>query len=432
MPGLLKRLGSSQFVRSVSLVAGGTALAQLVGIAFAPIVTRLYGTEAFGAANAFLAIGTTLAPLATLHYAPAISMPADDADARLLARLGGRITVIVAAVATVLAVLFGRRLGNALGFGALGGYLWVVGPFLALAGLEQCLAQWLVRKGRFRAIGLVATGQAVGVGGARAGIGLVSATPLALVGTATVGKAVQTALLWISGRDVFHEQGDLDRRHRALRRGELATEFKDFPLFRLPQVLLSALAKNLPLLLFSGLFGPAVAGFYAIGQRVLQLPILLISRAVGTVILPRFAASTQRGKSLRPEVLKATLGLALVGVIPFGVVVLWGPALFAFAFGPDWWEAGLYARWLAPWLFFGFVNVPSVQSLPFTNSQGFLLLWESATTIGKFLLVIGVATATGDPLLTIQLYALFGATAYLVLIFESIRRSGKRNRIRSL
>jgi O-antigen/teichoic acid export membrane protein len=401
-------------------------------MAFAPIVTRLYGTEAFGAANAFLAIGTTLAPLASLHYAPAISMPAEDADARELARLGTRVALLVAGVATLLGVLFGTQLGNALGFGALAGYLWVVGPFLGLAGLEQCLAQWLVRKRRFRAIGMVATGQAVGVGGARAGIGMVSATPLALVFTATAGKAVQTALLWIAGRDVFSGQGEADRHARIRRRRQLAEQFKDFPLFRLPQALLSALSKNFPMLLFSGLFGPAIAGFYAIGQRIMQLPILLISRAVGTVILPRFAASTQGGRSLRPEIVKATLGLAVVGLVPFGVVFIWGPPLFAFAFGPEWWEAGLYARWLAPWLFLGFMNVPSVQSLPFTNSQGFLLVWESVTTVGKFALVIGVATATGDPLLTIQWYALFGAGAYLYLIFESIRRSGKHDRMRAL
>jgi len=42
------RLKRSAFVRQVAMVAGGTAAAQAVAIAGTPIVTRLYGPDAFG------------------------------------------------------------------------------------------------------------------------------------------------------------------------------------------------------------------------------------------------------------------------------------------------------------------------------------------------------------------------------------------------
>lgn len=51
-----KRLTKSKFVRNVAIVATGTAGAQAITMAFAPIITRLYGPEAFGLLGTFMAI----------------------------------------------------------------------------------------------------------------------------------------------------------------------------------------------------------------------------------------------------------------------------------------------------------------------------------------------------------------------------------------
>src|SRR5690606_19830586 len=52
----IKQLGQSKFVRNVAIVATGTAGAQAITMAFAPVITRLYGPEAFGLLGTFMAI----------------------------------------------------------------------------------------------------------------------------------------------------------------------------------------------------------------------------------------------------------------------------------------------------------------------------------------------------------------------------------------
>jgi O-antigen/teichoic acid export membrane protein len=65
-------------VRNVTIVASGTAGAQVITMAFAPLITRLYGPEAFGLLGTFVAILGIVTPLAALTYPIAIVLPKSD------------------------------------------------------------------------------------------------------------------------------------------------------------------------------------------------------------------------------------------------------------------------------------------------------------------------------------------------------------------
>jgi O-antigen/teichoic acid export membrane protein len=47
---------------------------------------------------------------------------------------------------------------------------------------------------------------------------------------------------------------------------------------------------------------------------------------------------------------------AMVAFLPLIVLLTIGPWLIGFVFGSAWHEAGIYARILAPWLFFDFIR----------------------------------------------------------------------------
>lgn len=80
-------------VRHVMTVATGTAAAQAISMAFAPLITRFHGPEAFGLQSLFLSIVALLATLAALSYPIAIVLPRSDSrnvlEARCLVRTGG-------------------------------------------------------------------------------------------------------------------------------------------------------------------------------------------------------------------------------------------------------------------------------------------------------------------------------------------------------
>ena len=62
----LERIWRSRFARNVAVVASGTAAAQAITMAFAPLITRIYGPEAFGLLGTFMAVVAVAIPVAVL------------------------------------------------------------------------------------------------------------------------------------------------------------------------------------------------------------------------------------------------------------------------------------------------------------------------------------------------------------------------------
>ncbi len=430
----IEALLRGQFLRSVAAVAGGTAAAQAIMILFSPITTRLYGPDAFGTLGAFNAAVAVLTPVATGAYSHAIALPAKDTVAFQIAAISLRIAFVLSIVFCLIVLFFGYPLATAVGLGPVAGYTWLLAIVFLVTGVEQVYVQWLVRRKQFRALGLIQAVHASGVGAANVTLGLLHPNALTLVISTTVGRLGKTLLLVLSARDssFTREVADVLRSGDREARREVGGTFRDFPVFRAPQLLLNSISRNVPMLLFAGLFGTTIAGFYAISQRALQLPLAIVSQSVGKVILPRLAEAAQTGRPLRPLLIRSTLGLAAVGFLPFAVVFIYGPFLFGLVFGPGWSNAGLYARWLVPWLFFGFINVPIVQSLSITKSQHFLLLWEVVATAVKVATILAGAIVIGDVLVTIKAYSLVGAVMYLWLIVVGYRRAGIPADVRSL
>src|SRR5699024_8920966 len=125
-----------------------------------------------------------------------------------------------------------------------------------------------------------------------------------------------------------------------------------------------AFSQSLPVLMLAGFFGPASAGFYSLGRATLAMPTALLGKAISDVFYPHIAEAVHKDKNIYHPLLKTTLLLLLIGVVPFGIIILWGPILFELVFGHSWNQAGEYARWLSIWLLFGFVNRPVVSAIP--------------------------------------------------------------------
>src|SRR5512142_456745 len=76
---------TNTFGRNVALLAGGTAFGQVITVAAAPLLTRLYSPGDFGVLAVFGSIVSVLAVVASLNYHLAIPLPDEDsAAARLL------------------------------------------------------------------------------------------------------------------------------------------------------------------------------------------------------------------------------------------------------------------------------------------------------------------------------------------------------------
>lgn len=336
-PGLLRV--------SLLLLAGGAA-AQALPLLLGPWLTRLYEPAEFGQFHLLAAVAANLAVVACARYEFALPLARDEAEARSLSALCRWLLL----ASTLLASLCGA------GWAAWTGQWWplqlpllvVVTGGVSLATLGAMRAQ------RFRAL---AAGRVVQHGGTallQGAAGTLGAGLTGLIGAAVAATLACAALLWRR-----------QPRWWQVPRAELlaaARHHRDFPLLNTPHAFAGALQDTLALALIAAWQGPAAAGFWGLALRYLKAPATLVGGAVSQALYPRLAAGndadgrcTAAGRTL---VLRTMVLLALLAA-PL-VVGLWllGPALFAWAFGPAWADAGELARALALYIGLHFVASP--------------------------------------------------------------------------
>src|SRR4051794_6277790 len=77
----------SSYWKDVAWQLSGTSLAQLVGIAGLPVLTRMYGPEDFAVQSLFLQVVTFGTAIVTWRYEYFVQLPKLDEDVRALNRL---------------------------------------------------------------------------------------------------------------------------------------------------------------------------------------------------------------------------------------------------------------------------------------------------------------------------------------------------------
>lgn len=414
------------FIRNVATIAGGAVAAQAITMAFSPINTRLFGPEAYGIQGLFLSIAGFLATMAALSYPIAIVLPKNDADAIGLGRVSLCLGVLLSVMVTIVLFFYGHEILAFLNAEELTSLMYLLPVAMLISVVSAVVSQWLIRKQAFSFTARATAAQALLVNTIKAGLGFVHPTAAGLILVNTFGGLFTAALMMLGCRGVAPGgKAEVNTSRPVSRAWAIAKQHRDFPLLRTPQALLNAASQSLPIALLAAYFGPHSVGFYAIASSVLAVPAGLIGGSVMQVFYPRVSEAVLRGENARTLIVKATLGLALAGVLPVVAVIATGPALFELVFGSEWRMAGVYAQWLSPWLFFQCINKPAVSAIPALGLQGGLLVYEVFSSGTKILaLYIGYMVYAND-IVAIALYSVFGIISYIWLILWVIYHSNR-------
>src|SRR5438477_11111674 len=135
-----KFLPKGGFAHSVSLLAGGTALAQVFAVLAAPFLTRVYRAEDFGYYQMYMSVMMFATVLVTLRFEQAIFLPDNDnaaADVFFVA-LGS--VCAISAVSACLVWLIAYHWVLPKNADGLRRYLWLIPLAMCGAGVYQCLS----------------------------------------------------------------------------------------------------------------------------------------------------------------------------------------------------------------------------------------------------------------------------------------------------
>lgn len=420
MVNIVTKYFNHPFVRNVIIMVSGTAGAQIITMLISPLITRMYGPNAFGILGIFTAMTSIITPLVSLTYPIAIVLPEDDHDAKLIYYLSLIVSLFLAILSIIMLLFWGDAVINIFNIEKIASYMWYIPFIILITSFMQINEQWSIRKKQFTISAQASFAQAIIIQVGKVILGIKYPIAAILIFLTSFGDGIKALFLYL-----HFVKSDLSSKKRITYQDlkKTALMFSDFPKYRAPEVLLNAISQSLPTLLLATYFSPASVGFYTLTKSVLSMPTILIGKSLGDVFYPEVATAKINGANITNIILKSTLSLALIGLFPFGIVIIFGPQLFEFAFGNGWSQAGEYARWISIWSYFGFINIPSIKVLPILSAQSFHLFMTIIMLIARIVsLMLGYYIFSSD-VISIALFSLSGAVLNLILILLTLKIS---------
>lgn len=408
----------------MAVLLAGAAAGQVITLMVAPLLTRIFTPEVFGQAGTVLAVASIGMPVAGLCYPLAIVLADDDREALALGRMSLLIALLLSALVALAIGFFSFSLETMWGLGT--GLLMLVPLLMCLAAASSVLEQWANRHSRFAVSAKVSLGKSVVGNGGKVLGGVFAPVSLTLVLMSAVAEAVAAVFFAVGLRGTATASVGSGRNFG----WSLLVKYRQFSLFRAPQVLVSCLSLAVPVLLLGNWYGPAAVGFFVLARSVVAAPSMLLGKAVGDVFYPRLAKAAQQNLPLLPLQLKALILLSLAGLIPLLIVLSAAPAMFGVLFGDAWQAAGEHARWIALWFYFTLIGVPSINLLPILHAQRLHLIYTCFSAASRTALMYwACAVAQLVSTASVALYCISGAVLNLLFTLWILALAARRDRL---
>ncbi|MFT4900916.1 MAG: O-antigen/teichoic acid export membrane protein [Lentimonas sp.] len=419
------RLRGSTFLANMSKLLSGEMLAQIAGILALPFLTRLYPPEAFGVLGLFMAVTEVGGKCSSLRYDVALVLPDQHATAWALYSFSSVWAWFFSGICLVTTYPLRWEICQYFGFEMLAPYFFLIAAMVLAIGLQSLASFWAMRMQHFKALAEASAASAIfgngfkllaGVFGFGAG-GLLLGTALQRWLNLLLIRLRTPSAIWVHS----FERGESRRQ---------ASAYLEFPLYRLPQDILNSVSRMLPNVLMLTFFGPAIAGFYILADRVLQLPFSLLQEALRKVFYIKAIEVRQSPLTLLELSLKLS-GLLCLGMVPVVLaVMLWAPLLCATFFGVEWVVTGEYARWIIIAVVCHLISLPASVLVPVMGWNRFYLIFEILSTAFRISVVTLVARSF-SPQAAVMAIALTAAASGLLLfgivlfrLFKSDSRAG--------
>ena len=375
----LTELKQSAFFRHTVTLMSGTMIAQAIPLLTAPILTRQYTPRDFGIFAIFGAVTTIVGTVANGRYEMAILLPKEHREGRTVLILSLIVPLLVGLLAALLCTIFTPWVVGLLGVPASTPWVWWIPPTICMLGWNQALSAWANRRLRYHFMAWSRILQAISTAGVKILLGCISAGAVGLLGGYLCGLTLSLGVLTIAllrsplppSELPVPEGGGWSALLTAAKR------YKNFPLYMIPGSFMNVAAGQLPNILIGHLFGLSSAGFYALAQRAITLPVSVLTNSISEVFRQKASADYAATGNLGTIYRRVLRLLLLISPLVFLPLALVAQPLFGLVFGEVWRPAGELVTILC--IVFAVQVVASPLSTTFIvpERQRFNLAWQT-------------------------------------------------------
>lgn len=265
------------------------------------------------------------------------------------------IILIFVGILSTFTFLLGNNLLNLFNAEELSEYKWLIPIGVLFVSFYRILSKWAFRERNYYAISKTKVNQSLFSNSTKIGFGLLQFGPIGLIIGQIIGSSAGVITL---GRPILKKRY-LFKNITINNLKWVAKRYMKFPIYSTPSTFFNTAGLQIPILFLTSLFGPSVVGFYGLAMSIVNLPMKLIGDSVGDVFYGEAAnigrSDPKRIKQLSKNIIKK---LFFIGLIPLFTLIFFGPFLFSFVFGENWYIAGEFARIISVLVFFRLMFTP--------------------------------------------------------------------------
>jgi O-antigen/teichoic acid export membrane protein len=364
---LVKIASKSDYFRNVATLFTGTTLAQIIPIVVTPILTRIYTPIDYGVLAIFVAFSSLCTIIATLRYEAAILLPNEDVNAMSLTILSGLCVFFAAIVVSLILCIFNKQILITLKNPNISIWLLFLIPlYVVFIGFSNALNNLLNRHKQYKKLAFNRVSVALLTASASLAFGFAGFGSTGLILAIVIGQCFALCLLSIW---TWNDLREGLKKFSFSNLKEVAITYRKFPLFSLPSDAANSMSQQLPIFLLTKFFGSNVVGHFSFSQKILGMPLNLISQSISDVFKQRASADYNKFGNCNQIFIKTSKLLSAMSIVPLIAICIFAPIIFRVIFGEAWEQAGQYTRYLAPLYIFRFIVSPLSYIFYIANRQ---------------------------------------------------------------
>ncbi|MGI9581156.1 lipopolysaccharide biosynthesis protein [Chryseobacterium sp. RRHN12] len=419
MKALFNTILNNPFFRNVTTLALGTVVSQAIVLATSPLLSRLFSVADFGVLSVFTSISVFFAVLSTGRYEFAIGLPENDAKAKLIflliVKLGFTISICYFGVIFLLKDIF--NIQDSAGF-LKERTAWLSPVYIFFIAVYSGLGYWFQRFKKYKEITFANAIQVCCTALFSLIFGYLHVKS-GMIFSLIIGVILSCLFLVIRSHEIFWKD------FFKLSTFAIAKEYSSFPRYMiLSDLSLTASQQFIPIV-FSVLYNTTIVGFFAMANRMLRLPNIIITSSIANVFRNEAIDELRDKGNCKNLYISTFKKLAVMSFPIYLIIFIFSPFLFEWFFGKDWLQAGYFARILSALLMVEFIATP-LNSIFYIVEKQKLLMWIQILLAlgGIFMIYLGYSIFK-DPYYSLILFCINSLFFNIVLLYYSYNFSKK-------
>lgn len=417
-------LDNTLFKNILKLISG-EGIGRVIGFVAAPFITRLYMPADFGILAVFSSLCALSYPFCTLRYNIAIPLHSDEKVGINAFAACLFILVVNTLIVTTALILFHSQILSLCSSEDIDAFWYFVPVTFFLCGISEVLSYYSTRCRDFSTIAKVTVTQKI--------IGASTKIVLGLLHSNVIGLLIGN-ILAESGGLTLYMRSYWERLRNSARDVTwrkicfVLKRYIDYPLYRLPSQILQTASGSLPVLYYAWHFGTGTTGRISLAMTMLSMPVSIVCRSVGKAFYGEIASLGRKSsREISALTLRIMVRLLAVSIIPFTLIISFGPWIFQTFFGAEWTESGFFARYLCFYLIFRFVYSPISDGIFNVFEQQKLVFWLEVSRVVIVALSLFISYFCNLSVdYTIIIYSLALTVQYIlsiILVFYILRKT---------